>query len=72
MRAFFQWCLLLLIICVVSQQATATATATATTTRNPDNRDQCTMTFSGIVCYPVDCCGQFVRCENGVLYPPQV
>ena len=37
-----------------------------------DNRGQCTKSFSGIVCYPVDCCGWFVQCVNGVLYPPQV
>ena len=66
MKVIFQLCLLLLIVCVISQETTTT------TTRNTDNRDQCTMTFSGIVCYPVDCCEQFVRCENGVLYPPQV
>ena len=68
MKVFFQLCLLLLTICVVSQETITSPK----TTKNSDNRDQCTMTFSGIVCYPVDCCGQFVRCENGVFYPPQV
>ena len=36
-----------------------------------DNREQCTSSFSGIVCYPIDCCNRFVQCVNGVLYPPQ-
>lgn len=37
-----------------------------------DNRNQCTSSFEGIVCYPIDCCGSFVQCINGALYPPQV
>ena len=37
-----------------------------------DNRDQCKAGFSGIVCYPIDCCNRFVQCVDGVLYPPQV
>lgn len=37
-----------------------------------DNRDQCSADYSGIVCYPIDCCNKYVQCVNGVLYPPQV
>lgn len=37
-----------------------------------DNRNQCSADYSGIVCYPIDCCSKYVQCVNGVLYPPQV
>ena len=37
-----------------------------------DNREQCKEGYSGLVCYPIDCCGKFVQCVNGVVYPPQV
>ena len=37
-----------------------------------DNRGQCVPGYSGIICYPIDCCHRFVQCVNGVIYPPQV
>ena len=37
-----------------------------------DNRGQCTAGYSGIVCYPIDCCNRFVQCVDGVIHPPQV
>lgn len=37
-----------------------------------DNRYKCTSTYSGAICYPVDCCDKFVLCEKGKIYPPQV
>ena len=65
MRFYYKTCYFLLFLLLFANWGAAEEEVN-------DNRGQCVPGFSGIVCYPIDCCYMFVQCVDGILYPPQV